>query len=233
MGFGLTISSNAGQRFADLAVADFTRRMEAAEAPFWDATLDPRSGVCYGYGVLGAPSRPPAGWTDVCRWIARRRALARRTGDIELRAYSAHVYTNTDDVPITVLGDARMARALVCWHETTQAHGLEMAGANKRQLGSSVTWLDFSFFLPTEVVAVTPEKQAKAIGALENLMAGIPTNFSEYRKLLGFLEHLLVVIGGDRTYMYHIYGGIFRRGARFGAATIMVLEATHQERLRQ
>ena len=67
LGFGLIISYNFGQRFADLAVADFTRRMEAAEAPFWGATLDPRSGVCYGYGALSTPSRLPTGWTDVCR----------------------------------------------------------------------------------------------------------------------------------------------------------------------
>jgi len=112
LGFGLTISSNIGQRFADLAVPDFTRRMEAAEAPFWGATLDPRSGVCYGYGALGAPSRSPTGWTDACRWITRRRTLARRTVNIELRAYSAHVYT--DDVFITVLGNPHVARALVC-----------------------------------------------------------------------------------------------------------------------
>ena len=64
-------------------------------------------------------------------------------------------------------------------------------------------------------------------------MAGVPTTYAEYRTLLGFLEHLLTVIGGDRTYMYHMYGDNFRRGALFGAATIMVLEATHQERLRQ
>ena len=231
LGFGLTISSNVGQRFAELVVADFTRRMEAAEAPFWDAVLDPHSGVCHGYGALDAPSRSSTGWTDACRWIARRRTLARRTGNIELRAYTAHVYT--DDVFITVLGNARMARALVCWHETTQALGLEMAGASKRQLGTSVTWLGFSFFLPTGVIAVTPEKRAKALGALDNLMAGVPTTFAEYRKLLGFLEHLLAVIGGDRTYMYHMYGDNFRRGAQVGAASIMVLEATHQERLQQ
>jgi len=144
LGFGLTISSNVGQLFAELVVADFTRRMGAAEAPFWDAVLDPHSGVCHGCGVLDAPSRSPAGWTDACRWIARRRTLARRTGNIELRAYKTHVYT--DDVFITVLGNARMARALVCWHETTQALGLEMAGANKRQLGTSTTWLGFQFF---------------------------------------------------------------------------------------
>jgi len=84
-----------------------------------------------------------------------------------------------------------------------------MAGANKRQLGSSATWLGFSFFLPTEVIAATPEKRAKALGALGNLMAGIPTTFAEYRELLGFLEHLLAVIGGDRTYMCHMHGGNF------------------------
>ena len=59
LGFGLTISSNVGQRFAELVVADFTRRMEATKAPFWDAVLDPHSGVCHGYGVLGATSRSP------------------------------------------------------------------------------------------------------------------------------------------------------------------------------
>ena len=231
LGFGLTISSNVGQRFADLVVADFIRRMEATEAPFWSATLDPSTGVCHGYGALDELSRSPTGWTDACRWIARRRTLARRTGHVELRAYAVHVYT--DDVIITALGNGRMARALVCWRETTQAFGLEMAGAEKRQLGTSVTWLGFSFFLPTGVIAVTPAKRAKALDALDNLMAWAPTTFGEYRKLLGFLEHLLVVVGGDRTYMYHLYGDNFRRGARFGAATIMILQAAQQESLQR
>jgi len=102
-----------------------------------------------------------------------------------------------------------------------------MAGVNKQQLGSSFTRLGFSFLLPMGVIAVTPEKRAKA---LDNLMAGTPTIFAEYRKFLGFLEHLLAVIGGDRTYMNRMYGDNFRRGARFRAATTMVLEApVHQE----
>ena len=100
-----------------------------------------------------------------------------------------------------------------------------MAAAHKRQLGSSITWLGFQFYMPTGIVAVTPEKIIKARLGLDAILHGAAVTFGDYRALVGLLEHLLVLVGGDRTFMYHLYGDNFRRGSRYGTATVMLFEA--------
>ena len=220
-----------GQRLAQLVVSKFDQCMEDVEVPIWEATLSSRTGQCSAYNARDALTRGPDGWTDACRFIARRRSLSTATGNNELKAYQLKIYT--DDAKIDALGAPRMLRALRCWKQTTDGFGLEMAGPAKRQVGTSVTSLGFNFYPSLGIVAVTPEKVARASAVVCDIVSGAVVRFDEYRRLLGLLEHMLVLVGGDRTFMNHAYGGCFRRGLRFGPATRMVFSSLQSDTFRR
>jgi len=64
------------------------------------------------------------------------------------------------------------------------------------------------------IVTVAPEKIARAVHLLDNILAGTTENFNEYRSSIGLLEHILIFVGGDRTFVYHLYGRNFHAGLR-------------------
>jgi hypothetical protein len=68
---------------------------------------------------------------------------------------------------------------------------------------------------------------------VEQILDGGIVCFDQYRRLLGLLEHLLVFVGGDRTFMYGLYGWNFHRGLTFGPATRMVFRAVHTDSFRR
>ena len=223
LGFGVSLSSSIGQRAAELVLNSFRRRFDEEEEALFSRILDPTSSKCFGVGSLDELSRSADGLTDACRWIQQRRLLSLHTGNNELRLYSAHVYT--DDCIITVVGSSRMIRALRIWHATTNAYNIDMAGASKRQLGTRLTWIGFNFFVHAGVLAVTPRKVLKAKDTASRILSGHDVSFAEYRSFVGLLEHMLLFVGGDRTYMYHMYGLNFKLGHRYGPTFRMIFTA--------
>ena len=232
LGFGVSLSSNVGQRFADLIIGEFRFRFDEQEAPLFDAVLSP-AGVCIGGGGMDELTRNDAsGWTDACRWIGRRRTLGRATGRNELRAYSVKMYT--DDAVFTVVGTERMVRALEVWRGVTHDFGLTMAIARKRQIGSRLTWLGFHFHMGYGALSVTPEKIRRAQVVIGDIVEGAKSvHFDAYRSLLGLLEHLLVVVHEtSRRLMDGLYAGNYARGERYGPDTEMIFTKTHQARFK-
>jgi hypothetical protein len=72
------------------------------------------------------------------------------------------------------------------------------------------------------IVAVAPEKIAHAVHLLGNILAGTTITFNQYRSFIGLLEHMLLFVGGDITFMYHLYGRNFHAGLIFGPLTRMI-----------
>ena len=108
-----------------------------------------------------------------------------------------------------------------------------MAIARKRQVGPCVAWLGFNFYLPLGIIAVTPEKIDRAVLFMNSILKGTAIAFNEYRSLIGLLEHMLLFVGGDRTFMYHLYGRNFREGIRGGPLTQMVFHERHFKAIRR
>ena len=78
LSFGITISSNVGQRAAELYLAIFRRRFDAEESAHFAAILPARSNAaCAGARPLDEATRwDGTGMTAVCSWIRRRRTLS-------------------------------------------------------------------------------------------------------------------------------------------------------------
>jgi hypothetical protein len=72
------------------------------------------------------------------------------------------------------------------------------------------------------IVAVAPEKIARAVHLLNSILAGTTITFSQYRTFIGLLEHMLIFVGGDRTFTYHLYGRNFHAGLAGGPLTRMI-----------
>ncbi len=76
LGFGVSLSSNIGQRFAESILDSFRRRFDAEEEQLFNLILDPITGSCTAYSALDlATWRSSDGLTEVCRWILERRRL--------------------------------------------------------------------------------------------------------------------------------------------------------------
>ena len=219
LGFGVSLSSNIGQLFAEAFLDSFRRSFDAEENVLFDATLDPSSGTCTPYNSLDFLTLSRDGWTDVCRWIHERRRLSSLSGVNQLRRYSVHMYT--DDPVFTIVGADAVVRAMRCWHQTTISFRLKMAIARKRQVGTRLTWLGFDFYLTPGIFCVSPDKLMRARSSISSILEGGVTTFDTYRRLIGLLEHLLPFISPGRSAMYGLYGKNFQRGIASGPSTLM------------
>ena len=219
LGFGLSLSPNVAQRFSDAIIGVFKQKFDAEEETRFESILNSASGVCTPYSSSDLLTMTPDGVTNVCRWIAERRRLSLLTGNNELRRYSVHMYT--DDPIFSVIGQDTFIRAMRVWHEVTESFGLRMAIPRKRQVGPCLAWLGFQFYLPAGVVTVAPSKVNRALVFAQGILRGLPVAFDQYRRFIGLLEHMLLFVEGDRTYMYGLYGSKFRRGNLFGPSTTM------------
>ena len=101
LGFGVSLSPNIAQRFAEAVLDSFRRRFDAQEEIFFNRILDSQSQQCTAYNDLDALTVDEDGWTKVCWWIHERRKLTQLTGRNQLRRYSVHQYT--DDACFTVV----------------------------------------------------------------------------------------------------------------------------------
>ena len=179
LGFGITVSSNLGQRLAELILSIFRGEMDREENALFDVIL-PVGGVCVGDGLLDDATRTANGFTDVCKWIARRRTLSKVTGNNELRAYAAHQYT--DDVVVSCVGAERTVRALRCWHRVTTGFGLSMAIDVKRQVGTRFLWLGMEWHVTLGVLVAQQAKVTRAAQAIDLISGSIAlTTFDTYR----------------------------------------------------
>ena len=225
LGFGLTLSSNVGQRFADAILWYFEKEFDREEDARFARILDPVTNVCTAVDQVDERARRN-GLTPACCWIRQRRLLSASTGTNQLRLYTAHMYT--DDAAFAVVGIARLERLLQCWHRVTTAFGLRMAKPEKRQLGTQVAWLGFNLFWGPSVVTVQPAKLLRARSTLQSLADGEPIAFDRYRSLLGLLEHILPITGRTSIMMYGLYGNEFMRGQRTGPATTLIFGAAER-----
>jgi hypothetical protein len=197
MGFGLHPNSNIAQQFSEALNALFREDMDAVEDP-----------------LLEADPRPSAQ-----EWLSERRALEAKVGGHQRRLYFVHMYT--DDNVIGVVGVDRALRALRCWHSLTSSVGLIMAIPLKRSIGTWMPWLGALLFAGLGLIVIPRAKLARACTSLrEALQARL--DFSQYRALVGLLEHFRCVNRQPKRVMHGLYAPHARGGeSEDGPSTIV------------
>jgi len=198
LGFGITINSNVAQRLANFVIHLFLQEFHRSEAAF--LASEP---VC------------------VRQWIHQRRQVSRATGRLEDTLFRVHIYT--DDPVFIIVGAARTVRALRLWRSITTRFRFLMAIPQKRKVGTMVKWLGF---LPSPmhgIVAVPRNKLLRAIAAVQQALASQLT-VDKYRSLLGFLEHLKVLLPRPRLLMYGLYRPL-RRGQEIDSGPASLVRA--------
>ena len=222
LGFGSYASSNIAQRFSNALTAwtleEFDRLESMARAssyqPDWEAWISDRQRL----EAKCRESRPKK----------PREALSDCT---QTRLATLDMYS--DDPVAVVVGVERAMRLLQAWRKVTGSVNLEMAGADKRQLGGDVEWVGVLLLAAIGLVAVPTNKLLRARHALLRTIAGEIT-FGEYRSLVGLLEHLRFItrLPGDSTNaLYHPH----RRGgeSQDGPNAVVVPNALMLKRLHQ
>jgi len=97
-----------------------------------------------------------------------------------------------DDNIIGVVGVQRTIRLLQVWRTLVSEAGLVAAVPENRSLGVWMLWLGAIIFASIGIVVVPKGKLVRASTAIKQLATeGIP--FSEYRSLIGLLEHIRVI----------------------------------------
>ena len=192
LGFGAKISSNVAQRFSEAVLSLLREDMDAEEA-----------------------AQPPDPRPSMARWHTERRRVARRahfahgqTMDwadallIQSRLYFAKQYT--DDAVLAVVGVQRALRLLGCWQRLMASIRLEMAPPEKRTMGTWVPWLGVLVCAGLGLIVVPKAKLLRTTQRITDLLTK-PTEFSEYRSLMGMLEHIRCVNQAPRSAMYGLY----------------------------
>ena len=183
LGFGARPSSNIAQRFSEALLFILRQDMDAEEL------------------ALPVDSRPSAAeWRRV-----RGNVKLPRAGDpqsSQLRLWSIHMYC--DDPIFIVVGVERTLRMLRLWRALTLNAGLLMAIAEKRNLGTWAPWLGVLLCAGLGLVIVPKAKLLRTASRILDVLQQ-RTEFSEYRSLMGMLEHLLCVNCAPRSVMYGLY----------------------------
>ncbi|MGA0134817.1 MAG: hypothetical protein ACO3ND_10740, partial [Opitutales bacterium] len=178
LGFGLRPSSNVAQRFAEAIMWLLRRRVDKDEAAFRAADPDPAHQA----------------------FFAERAALGPGQG----RLTTARCFT--DDSHFAALGVDRALSVLRHWGELTASIRVEMASFEKRQAGSTVSWLGVLSNSMVGTIVVPQAKTLKAINLLHALSDPAATVvFRDYRKITGLLEHIVGVVHARRVAMYALY----------------------------
>ena len=192
LGFGAKVSSNIAQRFSEAALSLLREDMDALEAA---QPPDPRPSM--------------AQWRSERLRVAKRYRMARGQSiswaDARLmqsRLYFAKMYT--DDAVLAVVGVQRALRLLGCWQKLMASIRLEMAPPEKRTMGTWVPWLGVLICAGLGLVVVPKSKLLRTTQRIVELLAK-PTEFSEYRSLMGMLEHIRCVNQAPRSVMYGLY----------------------------
>ena len=188
LGFGMTPSSNIAQRFSEALLDIFRRRMDAAEdeTPATSAELSWRQGREELAVRLAASGGRP--YAEVLRE--------------QQRLYFVHCYT--DDPAFGVLGVERALRLLKTWRQLTLDVNLIMAVAAKRSFGVHMLWLGVLIFAGLGCLVTPKDKLLRTVQGLNSALAA-RMDFSEYRSLIGMLEHLRTVACLPRWFMHYLY----------------------------
>ena len=208
MGFGLTPNSNIAQQFSEV-VNDLLREdFDATDAAY-----------------LQNDQRPEA-----LAWKRARAAIREAADQDQQRLYFVHMYT--DDNIIGVVGAARAVRLLKTWRQLTTDLGLKMAIPEKRTAGTWALWLGILFFATLGVVAVPRAKLLRASASLRRAAQG-ELDFSQYRSLVGLLEHLRAVGRLPKRVMWGLYEPHRRDGlGHLGPSSLIVPNDYMREQLR-
>ncbi|MGA1354809.1 MAG: hypothetical protein ACO32I_08575, partial [Candidatus Limnocylindrus sp.] len=187
MGFGLHPNSVIAQDFSEALNVMLREDVDAVEDP-----------------ILEADPRPAAQ-----AWLQARRELEAKVGGHQRRLYFVLMYC--DDNIIGVVGAERAVRLLRSWRKLTQDAGLIMAIPEKRSLGVWCKWVGAIIFAVVGLVVIPKAKLLRAASAIKMLLdTGLP--FSEYRSLMGLLEHLRDVARLPRRYTHALYAPHGRAG---------------------
>ena len=179
MAMGLTPSSEIAQRLANILMQEFSKRMAAEEAR----------------------CAPPADAT-VAAWLSRRASLPHDMLGSQSRLWDAMCYT--DDPAMVVLGVKRAARAIRIWHDIVQGTGLMPAKASKWQIGAGALWLGGCCFPSLGIMWVPRDKAMRSCERIDSVLRGSSTP-TEYRELVGFLEHVLDIGKFPRELMDYLH----------------------------
>ena len=183
LGFGAKRGSLIAQRFSEAVLTLLREDMDAAEA-------------------AQVPDMRPS----ALAWRERRAAVAHRgDGDVlaASRLYLIEMYT--DDALMGVVGLERALRLLITWQRLVASIGLLMAPPEKRNIGTWAPWLGILIFAGIGLVIVPKDKLLRTTERLSSILRGQRTEFSEYRSLIGMLEHLRCVNCAPSSVMYGLY----------------------------
>ena len=97
-----------------------------------------------------------------------------------------------------------MAKSLKLWHWLTSGAQFMMAIPEKRSLGTSGRWLGIIFLVQLGISAVPAQKIHRVCSSID-LVRSQSMSFSEYRRLIGFLEHIRDVLSLRGNTMYGLY----------------------------
>jgi len=124
------------------------------------------------------------------------------------RLYFAKMYT--DDALLAVVGVERALRLIGCWQRLVTSIGLDMAPPEKRACGTWVPWLLVGVLICAGIglIVVSKEKLMRATEQLLRVLAE-PTEFSEYRSLMGMLEHLHCINQAPSSVMFSCTACVF------------------------
>jgi len=189
LGFGCHAASNVAQRFSEMLLWMYRRRLTKADAQNLCEGCDPRPAF--------------AEWRK-----ARLRAQSKRGGRVsehrlsELRLHAEHMYT--DDAVFITVGLQRTLLSIKIWNELMQEINLIMAIPEKQFFGTWAPWLGLNFYSTLGLIVIPPAKMVRAVEAIQSTLENAIT-FDKYRALIGLLEHLRTVYGAKRNVMHGLY----------------------------
>ena len=223
LGFGIKMASNVAQRLADLIVFAFNRKMDAVDGDAVGRLRSANQGFEEWYQhrlAIGAAK------TQAQQDLESDLAQAMVTGDVQAREGAGkalagfhllrrhqrptdqcRLYTMlmyTDDPAVVIVGADRVVRALKVWHWFTNGGNFMMAIAEKRSLGTSAYWTGVKYLTSLGLCIVTAPKVLRAVSGIDRACSqSMP--FDEYRRLVGFLEHVRDVLFLRGNKMYGLY----------------------------
>ena len=213
MAMGVQPSSNWAQRALTEITHCLTRRFAKAEEPHW-AELEAR-------------------FPRFRAWRVRRRKLSVSTGRDEARCMYCTGYT--DDVITLILG-AEAALRCVCLHERLLGpSGLNvlMADEVKRSLGVSAPFIGGNVLAVGAIGYIGPDKVHNTLAVIAAALEGVLT-VARYVRLVGLLNHLVIILCLPYTEMYAVYDVLDRtRALGRGLDEPLVLHAAGAASLRR
>jgi len=191
LGFGCHAASNIAQRFSEMLLWMYRRRMTAADAENLCEDCDPRPAF--------------AAWRASRLKVQAKRDRHRAPSPhrlSELRLHAEHMFT--DDAYFITVGVQRTLLSVDIWTELVNEMNLIMAIPEKQFLGTWAPWLGLNFYTALGLITIPQPKMLRAVEAIESTLAGTIA-FDKYRSVIGLLEHLRTVYLAKRNVMHGLY----------------------------